>query len=93
MAEIKAIVYESNTGFTKEYAELLSEIIGIPAIPTIDISMFHGEREPVIFLGWVCAGKINGIRPVEKCCLNPIQIPGRGQQFRKIHVSLPISVL
>lgn len=77
MAEIKAIVYESNTGFTKEYAELLSEIIGIPAIPTIDNSMFHGEREPVIFLGWVCAGKINGIR-MARLKFNPIIIAGVG---------------
>ncbi len=77
MAEIKAIVYESNTGFTKEYAELLSEIIGIPAIPTIDNSMFHGEREPVIFLGWVCAGKINGIR-MARLKYNPVIIAGVG---------------
>jgi len=77
MAEIKAIVYESNTGFTKEYAELLSEIIGIPAIPTIDNSMFHGEREPVIFLGWICAGKINGIR-MARLKYNPVIIAGVG---------------
>ncbi|MBO7572160.1 MAG: hypothetical protein J6T48_08410 [Bacteroidales bacterium] len=77
MAGIKAIVYESNTGFTKEYAELLSEIIGIPAIPVIDNSMFHGEREPVIFLGWVCAGKINGIR-MARLKFNPVIIAGVG---------------
>ena len=77
MAEIKAIVYESNTGFTKEYAELLSEIIGIRAIPTIDYSMFYGEREPVIFLGWVCAGKINGIR-MARLKYNPVIIAGVG---------------
>ena len=77
MAGIKAIVYESNTGFTKEYAELLSEIIGIPAIPVIDNSMFHGEREPVIFLGGVCAGKINGIR-MARLKFNPVIIAGVG---------------
>ena len=77
MAEIKAIIYESNTGFTKEYAELLSEIIGIPAIPTIDNSMIFGEREPVIFLGWICAGKINGIR-MARLKYNPVIIAGVG---------------
>ncbi len=61
MAEIKAIVYESNTGFTKGYAELLSSIINVPAIPVIDNSMIFDKREAVIFLGWVCAGKINGL--------------------------------
>ena len=77
MAEIKAIVYESNTGYTKEYAELLSDIIRIPAIPTIDNSMFHGEREPVIFLGWICAGKINGIR-MARLKYNPVIIASVG---------------
>lgn len=77
MAGIKAIVYESNTGFTKEYAELLSEIIGIPAIHVIDNTMFHGERAPVIFLGWICAGKINGIR-MARLKFNPVIIAGVG---------------
>ena len=77
MAEIKAIVYESNTGFTKEYAELLSGIIKVPAIPTIDNSMIFGEREPVIFLGWICAGKINGLR-LAVLKYNPIIIAGVG---------------
>jgi hypothetical protein len=77
MAEIKAIVYESNTGFTKEYAELLSKTIGIPAIPTIDNSILFGDREAVIFLGWVCAGKINGIR-MARLKFNPVIIAGVG---------------
>ena len=37
------------------------------------------------------ARKIDGIRPVEQRRLNPIQIPRRGQQFRKLHVSLLIA--
>ena len=37
------------------------------------------------------ARKIDGVRPVEKRRLNPIQIPRRGQQFRKLHVSLLIA--
>ena len=85
MAEIKAIVYESNTGFTKKYAELLSEELEklspdkkkIPAIPVTDNSMIFGEREPVIFLGWICAGKINGIR-MARLKYNPVIIAGVG---------------
>ena len=77
MAEIKAIVYESNTGFTKEYAELLSSIINVPAIPVIDNSMIFDNREAVIFLGWVCAGKINGIR-MARLKYNPVIIAGVG---------------
>lgn len=77
MAGIKAIVYESNTGFTKEYAELLSEMLGIPAIPVIDNSMIFDDREAVIFMGWVCAGKINGLR-MAKLRYNPMIIAGVG---------------
>lgn len=77
MAEIKAIVYESNTGFTKEYAELLSSIINVPAIPVIDNSMIFDDREAVIFLGWICAGKINGLR-MARLKYNPMIIAGVG---------------
>ena len=77
MAEIKAIVYESNTGFTKGYAELLSSIINVPAIPVIDNSMIFDKREAVIFLGWVCAGKINGLR-MAMLKYNPMIIAGVG---------------
>jgi len=77
MAEIKAIVYESNTGFTKQYAELLSEIINVPAIPTIDNSMISSDRVPVIFLGWICAGKVNGLR-LARLKYNPVIIAGVG---------------
>ena len=38
------------------------------------------------------ARKIYGIRPVEQCRMNPIQIPCRGQQFRCLHVSLPVFI-
>ena len=77
MAEIKAIVYESNTGFTKEYAELLSSIINVPAIPVIDNSMIFDDREAVVFLGWVCAGKINGLR-MARLKYNPMIIAAVG---------------
>lgn len=77
MAEIKAIVYESNTGFTKEYAELLSSIIKIPAIHVLDNSKIFDNREAVIFLGWVCAGKINGLR-MARLKYNPMIIAGVG---------------
>ena len=77
MSEIKAIVYETNTGFTKEYAELLSSIINVPAIPVIDNSMIFDNREAVIFLGWVCAGKINGLR-MARLKYNPMIIAAVG---------------
>ncbi|MCF0206448.1 MAG: hypothetical protein HUK15_03370 [Bacteroidales bacterium] len=77
MAQIKAIVYSSNTGFTKEYAELLSKIIGLPAVSVNDHSTIFSDKESVIFLGWICAGKINGLR-LARFCYNPEIIVGVG---------------
>lgn len=77
MAEIKAIVYESQTGFTKEYAEMLAEKLQVPAITTNDNSIFFGTRDQVIFLGWICAGKINGLR-LANVKFNPVIIVGVG---------------
>ena len=61
-----AIVFESNTGFTRRYAEMLSE--------KTDYEMYYirkGIEElpkstEIFFLGWVCGGKIEGLRLAQK---------------------------
>lgn len=61
-----AIVYESNTGFTRRYAEMLSE--------KTDYEMYHIRKAieelpkstEIFFLGWVCGGKIEGLRLAQK---------------------------
>ncbi|HJJ48206.1 MAG TPA: hypothetical protein O0X39_04330 [Methanocorpusculum sp.] len=61
-----AIIYESNTGFTRRYAELLSE--------KTDYELYHirkGIEElpkstEVFFLGWICGGKIEGLKLAQK---------------------------
>jgi hypothetical protein len=55
---IRAIVYKSNTGFTKKYAELLSAETGLPYYALSENRVKSGE--PVIFMGWISAGKIKG---------------------------------
>jgi hypothetical protein len=55
---IRAIVYNSNTGFTKKYAELLSAETGLPYYALSENRVKSGE--PVIFMGWLSAGKIKG---------------------------------
>jgi len=55
---IRAIVYVSNTGFTKKYAELFSAQTGLPCYPLSENRVKSGE--PVIFMGWLSAGKIKG---------------------------------
>ena len=56
-----AIVYASATGFTRRYADLLSERTGLPcfalgAVPGPD------RGAAVLYLGWLCAGGIKGLR-------------------------------
>ena len=60
------IVYESNTGFTKQYAEMLSEAVGIPALPMVQAVSKVPRGTEIFFLGWVCGGKITGLPVASK---------------------------
>lgn len=46
------IVYESKTGFTKKYADMLSGMTSLKSYPTEDLSKI-GPQEEIIFLGWM----------------------------------------
>lgn len=58
---MQAIVYESNSGFTKQYAEMLGEAVGIPALPLVRAVSEVPRGSDIFFLGWVCGGKISGL--------------------------------
>ena len=60
------IVYESNTGFTKQYAEMLSEAVGIPALPMVQAVSKVPRGTEIFFMGWVCGGKITGLPVASK---------------------------
>ena len=53
------IVYASNTGYTKEYAEILSRRSGVDAFSVDDIPR-NRASETTIFMGWIMAGKVMG---------------------------------
>ena len=58
---MKAIVYTSQTGFTKRYAELLSQKTGIPAY---DAKAAKGELkrgDDIFYMGWLMAGSVKGL--------------------------------
>jgi len=57
---MKAIVYESNTGFTRKYALMLSEKTGLPVFPLETAKSELQKGDEIFFLGWICAGKISG---------------------------------
>lgn len=63
---MEAVVYESNTGFTKRYAEILAEKFNIPAYSLKDALRNLTKGAEVVFLGWVYANEIVGFRKASK---------------------------
>jgi len=59
------IVYESKTGFTRRYADMLSEKTGIKAFSVKDISRID-KYEEIIFLGWMKVGRIQGLNKLRE---------------------------
>ena len=60
------IVYESITGFTKQYAEMLSEAVGLLALPMVQAVSKVPRGTGIFFMGWVCGGKITGLPVASK---------------------------
>lgn len=60
--ELSAVVYTSNTGHTRRYAELLGEKTGLPVYELkAAVSDLPAGRD-VIYLGWLMADKVQGCR-------------------------------
>ena len=59
---MKAIVYESNTGFTEKYAKLLSEETGLPAYPLKQAPAELKQNGDVFFMSWLCAGGLKRLK-------------------------------
>jgi len=56
---ISAIVYTSETGFTEQYARMLSKQTGLPAYTLDRVPEPRGGRE-IIYMGWLCAEGVVG---------------------------------
>ena len=61
---VKAIIYNSETGFTKEYAEMLSEKINVPYYTLKEAKKEINKQDEIVYLGWICAGVIKGLNKV-----------------------------
>ncbi|MEG1523781.1 MAG: hypothetical protein RRZ24_04530 [Clostridia bacterium] len=59
---IHAILFTSNSGFTKQYAELLSKATGLPAYNTANSIPPAMRGKPILYLGWLMAGCIQGYK-------------------------------
>lgn len=64
------IAYESKTGFTKKYAYMLAERAGLKAYSVNELTGAANadaiNNEEIIFLGWIRAGRIQGLDKLRK---------------------------
>lgn len=63
---MKAIVYTSNSGFTKRYAEMLGSETGLPVYPLEQAGSKLDGGDEILYLGWLMAGRIMGYRKAAK---------------------------
>ena len=61
-----AIVYTSNTGYTRQYATLLGEKTGLPVYSLEEAASRLPCGNCVIYLGWLMAGKVQGYAKAAK---------------------------
>jgi len=55
------IVYQSKTGFTRQYAEMLSKATKVKALSLNEAEATLPKGDEVLFMGWLMAGHISGI--------------------------------
>ncbi|HHU89433.1 MAG TPA: hypothetical protein GXZ22_00055 [Clostridiaceae bacterium] len=59
---MQAIVYESKTGNTKRYAEILGQKTGLPVYSHKEASRHLNRQDEIIYLGWLFASIIKGYK-------------------------------
>lgn len=68
-----AIVYCSNTGSTRRYAEALAEKTGLPCLALDEAAA--AAPDDVVFLGWVLGGDVQGLKQLRESGL-PVKAIG-----------------
>lgn len=57
------VIYNSQTGFTKRYAEWIAEAAGADCLAlSVAKRKSLDDYEAIVFGGWACAGSISGLR-------------------------------
>ena len=79
------IVYMSNAGHTKEYAEMLGKEL---KINVIDLKDYKKDDEEIIYMAWIRAGMLNGYSKVKnsniKCVIGVGMAPNREDVVNKL---------
>lgn len=71
------IVYCSNTGSAKRYAELLSEKTGLPCVDISKRDTLSADEE-IVFIGWIMAGALQGYKEIKESFSNIKAVCGVG---------------
>ena len=83
---IKAIVYTSNSGFTKKYAEILGKSINIPVYEFKEAKKNLNKNDEIIYMGWIMAGTIKNYKKaksrynVKAVCPVGMSLPSKKQE-------------
>jgi hypothetical protein len=72
------IVYESKTGFTKKYADMLAAKTSLKIFRVKELSKVN-KNEEIIFLGWMKVGKIQGLKKLRKYNVKAVCGSGAGR--------------
>ena len=59
---MKAIVYTSQTGFTRRYAELLAAKTDLPAYDAKTAKRQLPRGSEIFYMGWLIAGEVKGLK-------------------------------
>ncbi|MBR4881218.1 MAG: hypothetical protein IKU19_04750, partial [Clostridia bacterium] len=64
MKKVDAILYTSNTGYSEQYAKMLSEKTGIPVFSLKESRLSAGAD--IIYIGWLMAGFVSDYHKAAK---------------------------
>ena len=85
---MKAVIYESNAGSARRYAEMLASKLGVPAYSYKEAVKAIPRDEEAIFIGWIFANKIQGLPRAQKrwnlICAGAVGMNPPGGIYNKI---------
>ena len=61
------IIYTSGTGYTEQYAKLLSDLLDLPYYRADRLPDVHKGGD-IIYMGWIMAGSIVGYKHIRSIC-------------------------
>jgi hypothetical protein len=92
---MKAIVYTSNTGTTKEYAGLLGNKTSLPVYSLDEAKSKVKPGSDIIYLGWLMASGVKGLKEASKrytvCAICAVGMGKTGTQLDEVRKRNAIS--